>query len=283
MSFEDSPQPADEMPPQGRLAILGNICRAAWSDFRESEHKAQLIGSTALTAGLGAIGATRLPTALIPAATFGVLERTHSVAGTAATAAVMFGTWAFTAAKTLNLGMSHYPNAVGVIRDEFSPAVEVLADSLPGLEKPAETSDEPRQRSLASRVGNQVLTHVRRGFTALAIGVTPYVAVSRMHDKPKEEIHKLTAVASADTAAVAGILSATVAEAIIELGESNPELAHRIQTEAGNTKVLLGFAGALMLSQLVATRRRKRRMHREQQQDSLAAVPLQQSFDEGEA
>jgi hypothetical protein len=283
MSFEDAPQPTDEMPPRSHLASLGNVCRAAWSDFRESEQKAQFIGSTALTAGLGAIGATRLPTALIPAATFGVLERTHSVAETAAAAAVMFGTWAFAAAKTLNLGMSQYPRAVEVVRNDFSPAVEVLADSLPGLEKPAETGDEPRHRPLAGRAGDWLLTHTRRGFTALAIGATPYVAVSRIHGKPQKDIHRLTAVACADTAGVAGLLSATVAEAIIELGESNPELAHRVQTEAGNTKVLMGFAGTLMLSQLVANRRRKRLMRRDQQEDSLETARLQQNFEKGEA
>jgi hypothetical protein len=259
MTLEDSPVPVNEVPPEGRLAGIGNLWRAGWSDFRESEQKPLFIGSTMMTIGLGAIGAARLPTALIPATTFGVLEHTHSVPETAAAGAVMFGGWAFTAAQTLNLGMSQYPKTVGVVKQNFSPAVDVLTDSLPGWETPVRAEDDPRKASLAARIGSTALTHARRGFTVLAIGATPYVMAARIQNKPKEAIHRLITVGSLNGAAVAGVLSGSVAEVINTVGQHNPELAQGIQDNAGDTKALLGFAGALMITQFAATRRAKRK------------------------
>lgn len=225
-----------------------NILRAAKVDLSESDNKGRTLSSGAAVLGVQAVGFSRLPFVLAPHVAIGVLQSTGSATEAGAATAVLFGAWCFTVAETLNNGMSHFPGGVKAAGDSFPSFVKHFSRSLPGLEAVDEPEDT-RRLTLARTFGKSALTHVRRGLTAVGIGIVPYIGTAGMTDQPKSTIRKLGRSLSVDGGAVVGLISGGAAELILKVGHDHPELAQHIQDDANNAKLLYGVAAGLMIAE----------------------------------
>ena len=228
--------------PEGPFA---NIWKAGKADFRESDHRILDGTATAIMAGTLAIGGLRLPMVLMPEVMADTLQHTHSAIGTGAVTGALFGAWCASAGEALNQGISRYPTAAQAAKDNFPSFANVLSHSFPGLEIKGKTGS----MKSANRLGNFVLSHVRRGAATVAIGLAPYVMTDHIKGTPKSEIRKLTVTSGIDATVVIGLGSGLVAEAIISIGHNHPKLAHILQNDLSNPKLWGAVAGSLMLTE----------------------------------
>ncbi len=248
------------------------LYRIIRADFGKDGHPVGDAAVTAASAGVIAIGLTRLPTVLVPKVTAEILQHTHSAIEVAAATGTMVAAWCFTSGQTLNEGISRYPTGVATVEEKLPAVTGLFSDSLPGLEAVAADRDKARRRSPAARIGNTLLTHGRRGVTTVGIGVAPYVGAAHVKGVPKPTIRRLVAKSAVDGGAVTALVTGSVAEAVILIGHSNPDLARGIQNGLGDTKLWWIAAGSLMIAESGAKIRTRRRANR----DRTAAESSQQ-------
>jgi len=242
-----------------------NVLRAARADVAGSDHKARTISNGIAVAGVQAIGWTRAPSVLIPQAAIEVLKHTGSPAEAGLATAALFGAWSFTVGETINNGMVRYPTAVKATGDNFPSFIKHFSNSLPGLEASGkgERGDDPRRLSLARSIGSNALTHVRRGLTAVGIGIVPYIGTAGIQGESKPAIRKLSLALSVDGGAVVGLMFGGLTETIVKISHDHPELAHHIQDDAGSTKLWYGVAGTLMAGEWLNNKRKDRKASRQ--------------------
>lgn len=241
------------------ITRIRNILHAAYNDYSESEQKVRTLSSGAAVLGVQAVGALRIPFVLVPHVAIDVLQQTGSATEAGIATAALFGAWCFTVGETLNNGMSRYPNAVKASGENFPGFVRHFSSSLPGLETYAETNEDPRQRSLVRAIGSQALVHVRRGLTAVGIGIVPYIGTAGIKNQSKSTIRKLSLALSVDGGSTVGLMSGGVTEIILKVGRDHPEIAQQIQHDAGNTKLWYGVAGSLMVTEWLKNKLKDRR------------------------
>lgn len=293
-SFEPAEEPfqsVNELEPTGRLRGLGNtairvigytlssagyIFRAANADRKQSEHKIIDTAASVATGGVVAVGLSRLPTAIVPKVTAELLQHTHNALEVGLGTAAAVGIWGFISGETLNQGISRYPTAVETAEEKFPAIIGLFSDSLPGLESSSPNNDETQQRFRASKIGNFLLNHGRRGMTAVAIGIAPYVGAAHIKGESRPAIRKLAAKSALDGGTVIGAISGLVAEGIILVSHDNPGLAHTMQSDLGNTKLWWAAAGSLMAAELANKVRGRRKAAAESRAAALAlgqAIP----------
>ena len=237
------------------------LYRIIKADFGKDGHPVGDAAVTAASAGVIAIGLTRLPTVMVPKVTAEILQHTHSAVEVAAATGAMVAAWCFTSGQTLNEGISRYPTGVATVEAKLPAVTGLFSDSLPGLEAAAD-GDKARRRSLAARIGNTLLTHGRRGVTTVGIGVAPYVGAAHVKGVPKPTIRRLVAKSAVDGGAITGLVTGSVAEAVILVGHSNPGLARGILNGLGDTKLWWMAAGGLMVAEGAAKIRGRRKASR---------------------
>ncbi len=169
----------------------------------------------------------------------------------------MFGTWALISSGILNNGVNRYPRTIKEARENFPSFVEHFSNALPGLESKKDA--DPRRLALARNIGKQALTHARRGITAFGVGIAPFILTAGMKGQSKSERRWLCAKVGIDSGIMVGLMSAGVAQTIIKIGDGHPELAQRIQDNAGSAKLWYGVAIGLMAGEWLNNKRKTRK------------------------
>jgi hypothetical protein len=253
----DLPVPAVAVPTEIEKTGVFDILRAARTDVEQSPDKARTLGSAALVLGVGAAGFSKLPLIAASQGTLAVLEQTQNSVATGLAAATMFGVWNRIVSKVYDNGMGNFPSAIRTIKESFPGSSNTLSNSLPGFNDANQEFDTPK-KSLIKRLGRRASTHIRRGATVEGVGIAPYIFAAHTQEQSPKEISKLSNTASIDGGVVAGTLAGIAAEAIIRVGDKNPQFAENLQETAGDSKVLLSAAVSLMLWEFISNRRRRK-------------------------
>ncbi len=239
---------------------FGNVLRTVKVDYQESETTYQKVITVA--SGIGvlaveAVGPTKAPTILVPMIAIEVLQNTGSVLKVGLVTGAAFGAWALSSAVILNNGVNRYPRTIKEARENFPSFLEHFSNALPGLESKKDA--DPRRLALARYIGNQALTHVRRGITAFGIGIAPFIVTAGMKDQSKSERRRLCAKVGIDSGIMVGLMSAGLAQTIIKIGDKHPELAQRIQDNASSAKLWYGVAAVLMAGEWLNNKRKAKK------------------------
>jgi hypothetical protein len=239
------------LPSDSEPSRVSNIGRAAWDDFKESDEKLRTGTSFLGVAAVQAIGFSRQPFVLVPKVAIDVLQNSNSALEAATVTGTLFGAWCFTVAETINNGVSRYPNGVKAVGKNFPDFIRHFGNALAGLEASGERVDDSRRLSSARNIGRPILRHARRGLTAVAIGIAPYVGTAGVKGQSKSQIRKLGAGLGVDGGLVIAAMSGGLAEAIVIVGHNHPEIAQQIESVTGDTKLWYGIAGILMAGEWV--------------------------------
>ncbi len=247
---------------KNRVSEIGiyKILSSAIVDWKESENKTRATLSGAVVAATQVVGITRLPSVLVPPVTVEILQQTGSPLEAGIATAAIFGAWSLTVGRSLKSGINNYPKAVNASAENFANLTEHFSNSLPGLSPSRERNADNRQAPIIKRLGSFALRHARRGFTAYAVGITPYIGVAGIKKQSDSDIRRLSLALSIDAAGVVGLLSTGVAEVIVGISKNNPALARTIQEDVGNAKIWYGVAGALMLGEWAKNKRNRSRL-----------------------
>lgn len=236
-----------------RLKAVGT---AASTDYKESQHKIQKIGVGVGVIAMQSLDRLRASVIFVPEIAVNVLQNTHSPVEAALAGGAAFATWCTVVGGVTNEGLHQFPVAVESFEDNFPGAVEFFSDALPGVNSPS--SEEIKKQSVAKRIGNRIILGLKRGYTVSGIGTVAYVSTASVQGKSKKEGHKLNLNASLDGgAAVSGVVL-MAGEAIVRIGDSNPELAKNIQDYASNIKLWYGVAAFMIISNFISNRLNKR-------------------------
>ncbi|MES2971294.1 MAG: hypothetical protein V4702_03175 [Patescibacteria group bacterium] len=241
-----------------RLNNFGALVQSAWTDFAESEHRFRLCISTIAALGTIAVNVPKLPLVGVPNLALEALEHTNSPTVTGLITGAIFGAWTLGAASLVDAAGNHFPKVKQVVRERFSRATDFLSNTLPGFT--FEDEDRHEHRSRAKQLGHGALTHIRRGLTVLGIGAGFYVGTAQIEERPRQEIRRLRRLAAGDATLMIGGLSCATTAIVTKITEKDPALAERIQDGATDSKILVGLAVSLLVSQGLNKRRHKRQL-----------------------
>jgi hypothetical protein len=243
--------------------FLGRVANTVISPLREWwENPNKVIRAAS---GLGvlatqAVGAAKLPSVGIPIIATDVLTRTDNPGAVGLTAAAISGAWTYIGSRSLSNGINQFPDSMKTLEENFPSFSKHLSDSLAGLEvSEDQTVIASRKASSARRIGNQILTHAKRGITAYTFGIVPYMMGASIKHQSSSERKKLSALLSLDSATMVGLISASSAEVIIDIGHKHPELARQIQHDSSNVKFWYGVAAVIVAGELLNKRLKNRK------------------------
>ncbi len=240
-----------------------SLYRIVKADFGKDGHPAGDAAVTTASAGVIAVGLSRLPTVMVPKVTAEIIQHTHSAVEVAAATGAMVGAWCFTSGQTLNEGISRYPTGVAAVKAKIAAVAGLFSsNSPPVLETTAAETDNVRRRSVAAHIGSTLSAHGRRGVKTIAIGVAPYVGMAHVKGVPKPAIRRLVAKSAVDSGAITALVTGSVAEAVIKLDHSDPALAHGIQHGLADTKLWWIAAGSLTIGEGANKLRGRRKANR---------------------
>jgi hypothetical protein len=248
------------------LDKLGDIKEAAGQDLDiKSDGERRTAKVWAAATGITQIlDRSRIVIITAPPAAISVLEHTGSTVAAGATAAAIFTVWNGSMGETLNQGLSRFPKGVEEFSEQFPSTVELFTQSLPGIEpkNADETSqsymlDQEHKSGAIKKLRTVVGKHIRRSFTGMGIGSTAFVATASANGYEKNEVSKVNAGVTADTAGLVFLLGLGVTESISKLGESHPALAHDIQNVVQDSRFWLGIAALSMASEYMANKKKR--------------------------
>jgi len=230
------------------------IAGASRLDYINSDNKANTVLKGTNVAMFQVIGGLRLASVYVAPVTSELLQRTNSPVETGMAVAAMFGGWSYLIGRSLMAGIKEFPEASKVASDNYKTVLKHFANSLPGIDNSKENKNTERKSNLLKNLGEKAITHARRGLTGFVIGITPYIAVSGLQHRPKNETKKLNRVLSLDTSLVVGSIAGIVSEVIVSVGKHDPELANHIQGDLANKKIWYGVAASLMTYEWIKNR-----------------------------
>lgn len=265
------PGQIDELERSSFRDRLHNIGSAIRTDYRESHNKLQNAAIGAGVLALQGLDRARASVVFVPTIAVNVFQNTHSPTEAAIAGGLAFAGWCTAVGGVTTQGLHQYPKAVQEFERSFPEAVDFFNDALPGIDRP--TPEEDHRTSLVKRIGNRVLTGIKRGYTVAGIGTVAYVSTATAKGKSKPETHRMNLHASLDGGAAVGAVIFGAGEAIVQLAHSHPLLAERIQNDTSNIKLWYGVAGAMMVGQFASNRFKKlRRSHRAESETPQTAA-----------
>lgn len=245
----------------GRSLVDGskNVYEGIKLDFKNSDNRIALAAVGLGTAAVQGLDRARASVVLVPTIAVNVLESTGSPAQAALAGGATFGAWCLAVGGATTEGLVKYPKTVDKFNESFPSFVDFLTESLPGFDSRPVEEITAEKKSLASRIGGNVLDHLKRGYVASGIGTTAYAGTSMASGRGRADTHKLNANASLDGGIAVGLVIAAVANTITKIGESHPQLALDIQNVASDIRLWYGVALGLIGLQYISNRLNKRK------------------------